>query len=131
MVMSQDAPKPDPSRRHESGWTPLMRPAEGRPVTRAEREAQSLDVVFRTIASTGILILFGVLSAVLAAYLIVVGKKEFTYGVVVLLWALAGLLGLITASAILMLNRRRPFSPLVLLGLIPMAATAYWIIGPG
>ena len=108
-----------------------MTPVEGRPLTRVEREGQSLDVVFRTIATTGILILFGTLSTVLAVYLIVAGDKEFGHDVVVLLWAIAGLLGLITAGAISMINRRRPFSPLVLLGLIPMAATAYWIIGPG
>ena len=108
-----------------------MTPVEGRALTRAERQGQSLDVVFRTIATTGILILFGVLSAVLAVYLIVAGDEEFGHRVVVLLWALTGLLGLITVAAILMINRRRPLSLLVLLGLIPMAATAYWIIGPG
>lgn len=40
---------------------------------------------------------------------------------------MTGILGLITAGAILMINRRRPYHPAVLLGLLPMAAAAYWI----
>jgi hypothetical protein len=35
---------------------------------------------------------------------------------------------LATTAAILLVNRRRPFSPWVLLGLLPMAISAPWIL---
>jgi len=40
---------------------------------------------------------------------------------------MTGVMGLLTAVAILMVNRRRPYSPWVLLGLLPMAVSAPWI----
>jgi len=42
---------------------------------------------------------------------------------------MTGVMGLATAAAILLINRRRPYSPLVLLGLLPMAISAPWILG--
>ena len=37
-------------------------------------------------------------------------------------------IGLVTAALILAVNRRRPYAPWVLLGLLPMAVTAFWIL---
>ena len=41
---------------------------------------------------------------------------------------MSGVLGLVTAAAILLINRKRPYSPWVLLGLLPMVITAPWIL---
>ena len=41
---------------------------------------------------------------------------------------MSGVLGLVTAAAILLINRRRPYSPWVLLGLLPMGISAPWIL---
>jgi hypothetical protein len=41
---------------------------------------------------------------------------------------MTGVLGLVTAAAILLINRRKPYSPWVLLGLLPMAISAPWIL---
>jgi hypothetical protein len=40
---------------------------------------------------------------------------------------MTGFIGLVTTALILFVNRRRPYSPLVLLGLLPMAVSAWWI----
>ena len=40
---------------------------------------------------------------------------------------MTGVLGLMTAAVILVVNRRRPYSPWVLLGLLPMAISWFWI----
>jgi len=41
---------------------------------------------------------------------------------------MTGVMGLLTAVAVLVINRRRPYSPWVLLGLLPMVITAFWIV---
>jgi hypothetical protein len=38
-------------------------------------------------------------------------------------------MGLATAATILLVNRQRPYSPWVLLGLLPMAISAPWVLG--
>jgi hypothetical protein len=40
---------------------------------------------------------------------------------------MSGVLGLIAAVAVLVINRHKPYSPLALLGLLPMAISAYWL----
>jgi hypothetical protein len=42
---------------------------------------------------------------------------------------MTGVMGLATAATILLVNRRRPYSLWVLLGLLPMAISAPWILG--
>lgn len=42
------------------------------------------------------------------------------------LWVMVGVVGLLTAAAVLVINRRRPYSPWVALGLRPMAAV--WFV---
>jgi hypothetical protein len=68
-------------------------------------------------------------SAVLAAYLVIRGDQALPSFSVTGLWIMTGVLGLATAAAILLTNRRRPYSPSVLLGLLPMAISAPWILG--
>jgi uncharacterized membrane protein len=96
---------------------------------RSEQEARSLDLVQRTIISALIAFVFGTFAAVLAAYLVIRGDQDLPRSSVIGLWIMSGVLGLTTAAAILLVNRRRPFSPWVLLGLLPMAISAPWILG--
>ena len=97
--------------------------------TRREHEERSLDLVQRMIISVLVGVVFGTFAAVLAAYLAIRGDQDLPHFSVVGLWIMSGVLGLVTAAAILLINRRRPYSPWVLLGLLPMAISAPWILG--
>jgi hypothetical protein len=97
--------------------------------TRKEDAERSLDLVQRVIVSALVAIVFGTFSAVLAAYLAIRGDQDLPQRSVTGLWIMTGVLGLATAAAILLINRRRPYSPWVLLGLLPMAITTPWILG--
>jgi Zn-dependent protease with chaperone function len=83
-------------------------------MSRRQREEQSLDLVQRVIVSALVAIVFGTFSAVLAAYLAIRGDQDLPRVSVVGLWIMTGVLGLATAGAILLINRRRPYSPWVL-----------------
>jgi hypothetical protein len=96
---------------------------------RREQEARSLDVVQRVVISALVAVVFGTFAAVLAAYLVVAGDSELPRSSVIGLWIMTGVMGLGTAAAILIVNRRRPYSPWVLLGLLPMAISGPWILG--
>jgi hypothetical protein len=95
---------------------------------RREQEARSLDFVQRVIISGLVGIVLGTFSAVLAAYLAIRGDQDLPSFSVTGLWIMTGVLGLVTAAAILLINRRRPYSPWVLLGLLPMVISAPWIL---
>ena len=97
--------------------------------TRQENEARSLDVTQRAIVSALVGIVFGTFSSVLAAYLAIRGDQDLPSFSVTGLWIMTGVMGLATAATILLVNRRRPYSPWVLLGLLPMAISAPWILG--
>jgi hypothetical protein len=94
-----------------------------------QREAKSLDLTQRVILSVIVAVVFGTFSAVLAAYLAVRGDQDLPHFSVVGLWIMSGVMGVATAAAILLINRRRPYSPWVLLGLLPMAISTPWILG--
>jgi hypothetical protein len=79
----------------------------------ARREARSLDVTQRIIVSVIVAVVFGSFSAVLAAYLAVRGDQDLPSFSVTGLWIMTGVMGLATAAAILLINRRRPYSPMV------------------
>jgi hypothetical protein len=101
---------------------------------RDEREVRmdaerSLDLTQRVILSMLVGVVFGTFSAVLAAYLAIRGDHDLPHFSVVGLWIMSGVLGLVTVAAILLINRRRPYSPWVLLGLLPMVISAPWILG--
>jgi len=84
-------------------------------------------MVQRAIISALIGVVFGLLTVVLDIYLVLAGVRDLARSDIIGLWVMSGVLGLITAAAILVVNRRRPYSPWVLLGLLPMAASWYWI----
>jgi hypothetical protein len=94
-----------------------------------EHEARSLDLVQRVVISALVAVVFGTFAAVLAAYLAIVGDRDLPPTSVTGLWIMTGVMGLATAAAILLINRRRPYSPWVLLGLLPMAISAPWVLG--
>ncbi|HET9303225.1 MAG TPA: hypothetical protein VFO20_10645 [Propionibacteriaceae bacterium] len=100
----------------------------GRDSARKEQEERSLDLVQRTIISALVGVVFGTFAAVLAAYLAIRGDQDLPPFSVTGLWVMSGVLGLVTAAAILLINRKRPYSPWVLLGLLPMVITAPWIL---
>ena len=95
----------------------------------ARTQADSRPVADATVRGLiDIAIVLGSLAAVLALYLAIRGDEDLPHASVVGLWIMTGLFGLATAAAVLLLNRRRPFSPWVLLGLLPMAVSGYWIL---
>jgi hypothetical protein len=94
----------------------------------AAEDERSLDFVQRLIASSAIGLFMGSLAAVLAAYLAVSGVHELPRDSVIGLWVMTGIIGLVTAAAVVVMHRRRWYSPFVLLGLLPMIASAYWIL---
>ncbi|MFT4295257.1 MAG: hypothetical protein QM582_07580 [Micropruina sp.] len=109
-------------RRSSSGMGDEMQPS-------SEGERKSLDLVQRTVVS---LIVGGVIAKVaiiLALYVVARGRYELPYDSVIGLWVMSGVIGLVGAASVLLLNRRRPYHPLVLLGLLPMAVSAYWLFG--
>ena len=95
-----------------------------------ESKERSLDLVQRAIMAGLVGVVFGSFAAVLALYLVLAGDNDETlsHGDVVGLWVMTGVLGLVTAAVMLVINRRRPYSPWVLFGLLPMAASGYWIL---
>jgi hypothetical protein len=95
---------------------------------RKEQEERSLDLVQRVIISALVGVVFGTFAAVLAAYLAIRGDRDLPPFSVTGLWIMSGVLGLVTAAAILLINRKRPYSPWVLLGLLPMVISAPWIL---
>ena len=107
----------------------MSAPQPGNHSARREQEARSLDVVQRVIISALVAVVFGTFAAVLAAYLVLAGDRDLPRSSVIGLWIMTGVMGLGTAAAILVINRRRPYSPWVLLGLLPMAISAPWILG--
>lgn len=96
------------------------------PLTAAE--GRSLDIVQRTLISMMILLNMGILSAALAAYL-VLADEPLPRTSVVGLWIMTGVIGLLCVAVMLVINRRRPYHPLVLLGLVPMIVSWFWIFG--
>ena len=96
---------------------------------RRKHEARSLDVVQRIVISVLVAVVFGTFAAVLAAYLAIAGDRDLPRSSVIGLWIMTGVMGLATAAAILLINRRHPYSPWVLLGLLPMAISAPWVLG--
>lgn len=95
--------------------------------TSTESERRSLDLVQRTVVS---LLLGGVIAmvaGVLALFVVTRAPYELPYDSVIGLWIMTGVIGLAGAVTVLILNRRRPYHPLVLLGLIPMAVAGYFL----
>ena len=107
----------------------MSTPQPRRQLSRKEHEKRSLDLVQRTIISALVGVVFGSFAASLAIYLVFLGDQDLPRTSVIGLWIMSGVLGLLTAVAVVVINRRRPYSPWILLGLLPMVISAPWILG--
>ena len=101
----------------------------GQRLTTHEQAERDLDFVQRVIISVLVGVVFGSLAAVLAAYLSVWGAQDLYRSDIIGLWVMSGVIGLLTSAAILVIQQRRPYSPWVLLGLLPMAVSGLWVFG--
>jgi hypothetical protein len=90
-----------------------------------EAEARSLDLVQRLVISALCFVVFGAPTFALAAYSAF--STAISQSDSIGLWVMSGVVGLLAAAAILLINRRRPYSPFVLLGLLPAAVASYWV----
>ena len=103
-------------------------PEQVRESERAEqaKDEQSLDLVQRIVASLLAVVVGGGI-AVLLSTLTALDAFGFDSASRIGLRVMGGIAGLLTAAAVLKINRRHPYSPLLVLGLIPMALAAYWV----
>jgi hypothetical protein len=92
---------------------------------RADAEEQSLDLVQRVVISAILCVVFGAPTVALSAY--APHRALTSAGDAIGLWAMGLILGLVAAEAVLFINRRKPWHPAVLLGLVPAAISAYWM----
>jgi hypothetical protein len=90
-----------------------------------ESEERSLDLVQRVVISALCIVVFGAPTFALAAYSAF--STAIGHSDAIGLWVMSGLVGLLAAIAIMLINRRRPWSPFVLIGLLPAAVAAYWV----
>ena len=91
-----------------------------------QEDEQSLDLVQRVVASALVIVIGLALAAGLTAYAALSFGPDQTGTIG--LWVMTGIAGLLVAAAVLVINRRHPYSPLILIGLLPMAVSAYWIL---
>lgn len=92
---------------------------------RNEAEEKSLDLVQRVVISAILVVVFGAPTVALTAYAphrALTSPADATG-----LWVMGLILGLAAAETVLFINRRRPWHPAVLLGLVPAALSAYWM----
>ncbi len=90
-------------------------------------EGRSLDLVQRLLVSILVGGVVGMVAGVLAFYVAARGASDLPRDSVIGLWVMTGVIGLVGAAVVLVLNRRRPWNPLVLAGLTPMLIAAFWV----
>ena len=90
-------------------------------------EERSLDLVQRVVFSAIVVVVTGSIALVLSLYL-AFNQDQLARSDEVILWIMTGVIGIITVAAVLLINRRRLLSPWLVLGLLPMALSAYWIL---
>lgn len=92
-----------------------------------QEEGRSLDLVQRMVVSALAIVVYGAIAAGVTAY-ITLNPSGLGRGSIIALWLIAGFAGLLTAATVLVINRRHPYSPLVILGLLPTVISAYWVL---
>ncbi len=90
-------------------------------------EERSLDLVQRVVFSAIVVVVIGSIATVLALYL-AFNTEKLARSDEILLWLMTGVIGIISVVVVLLINRRRAISPWLLLGLLPMAVSAYWVL---
>ncbi|TDT31050.1 hypothetical protein ACF3NT_12465 [Naumannella halotolerans] len=88
----------------------------------------SLDLVQRVILSITVCGFVGSFAIGFAAYLALRGHLDLPRDSVIGLWTVTGLTGVIAVIATLVINRRRVLSPWLLVGLLPMVVSGWWIL---
>jgi hypothetical protein len=91
-----------------------------------EAEARSLDLVQRVVISALCIVVFGAPTLALAAYSAF--STTVAHADSIGLWVMCGVVGLLAAATVLLINRRKAYSPLVLIGLAPAAAAGFWVL---
>jgi hypothetical protein len=91
----------------------------------SDAEEKSLDLVQRVVISAILCVVFGAPTVALAAY--APHRAQTSTGDAIGLWVMGLILGLAAAEAVLFTNRRKPWHPAVLIGLLPAAISAYWM----
>lgn len=91
-----------------------------------EIDERSLDLVQRVVSSVLAIVVGGGI-AVLLTVASTIGWTGLDRASTIGLWVMSGVAGMLTAAAVLVINRRHPYSPLLLLGLLPAAVTAFWV----
>jgi len=90
-----------------------------------DAEERSLDLVQRLVISALLLVVMGAPTVALAGYGVV--ADSVAPSTALGLCVLSGVIGLLAAAVIHLINRRRPYAPTVILGLVPAALAAYLI----
>lgn len=85
----------------------------------------NIETVQRWVVSAVLFHVGTVPAVTLAVYSIGVSATDFGRGVG--LWLMSGVIGVLTAAGILAIFRRNPLSPWLLLGILPTAATGFYI----
>jgi hypothetical protein len=88
-------------------------------------EERSLDLVQRVVVSAIMCVVFGAPTVALAAY--APHRALTSPGDATGLWVMGVILGIVAAESVLYVNRRKPWHPAVLFGLVPSALSAYWM----
>ena len=89
-------------------------------------DARSLDLVQRVVASALAIVVGGSIALVLA-FVSATNPGGLDEASRIGLWVMAGVTGLLTTAAVLVINRRHLYSPLLAFGLLPMVVTAFWV----
>lgn len=92
-----------------------------------EEDRRSLDLVQRVVGSVLVVVVGGAISFLLAGYT-ALSPSSADRTSLLGLWVMSGVTGLLTTAAVLVINRRHPYSPLLACGLLPMAIAAYWVL---
>lgn len=122
--VSQESRKPVAKRPDPNSWA-----TSDEFQASSDDERNSLDLVQRTVVSFLVGGVIGMVAVVLALYIVTRGRYELPYDSTIGLWIMCGILGLVGAVVVLILNRLKPYHPLVVLGLAPMAVAGYFLFG--
>ncbi|MFT3861466.1 hypothetical protein [Micropruina sp.] len=90
-------------------------------------EGKSLDLVQRLLVSMLVGGIVGFVASVLALYVSTRAHTDLPRDSQIGLWVMTGVIGLCGSAAVLVLNRKRPWHPAVVLGLAPMVVAAFWV----
>jgi hypothetical protein len=91
----------------------------------SRRKAVKLETVQRWVASVIFIHIGGSPTLALAAYSPHLEHTKHSSGVG--LWVMCGVTGLATAASVLLIHGRRPLSPWLILGILPMAISAFYV----